>query len=309
MSARGQGTVELALCSIVFVTVLLFGIHFAEVGYMSLKVQEAATFAIWDSTGRKVYDLKNLSDAPMDQLVTGGTSAERRAEDRYRDFNSLSTGDGTQPVTKALTRGDGLDVECEEDRGLSRTIIPSDHLIMANVYSERGGLRCMARAQLTSARIPDSFIEGPGGLFGARHERPRNIWVCAMGRATGTNCRGKMSVLLNDWGIAGDEYGLNNDCRLRQCPNPVYRDAVEAIFNTTPGGGAGAAFANTIAGGAPTSANEYWFSFSGEENGYQDGTPGEGPTNYNTGSPGLGMVPPARVGPCFLGQPGTGSGC
>jgi hypothetical protein len=34
LSPRGQGTVELALCSIVFITVLLFGIHFAEVGYL-----------------------------------------------------------------------------------------------------------------------------------------------------------------------------------------------------------------------------------------------------------------------------------
>jgi hypothetical protein len=88
------------------------------------------------------------------------------------------------------------------------------------------------------------------------------------------------------------------------CQNPIYRDAVRTLF---PGGGqAGAQFARQIAGSAPTSADEFWFSFSGEENNYQDGIGGEGPPTYNTGSPGIGLIPQARVGPCFLGAPSPG---
>jgi hypothetical protein len=299
-SARGQGTVELALCSIVFVTVLLFGIHFAEVGYLSLKVQEAAAFAVWDATGRRVQDIENRNTLPMAQILTGGTSAERLAEDRYRDFSSLTTGDTAQPVTKALTRGDGFDVECSEDPQLSNRFVPSPRVRAANVYHARGGFQCEAKARLTSIRIPDFFIEGPSGFFGERHEVPRNIWVCAVGRATGTSCRGKLSLLLNDWGMAGDDRGINNDCKLMGCQNRIYRDAVRALF--PGGGGAGAAFATAIAGGAPTNANEFWFSFAGEESNYMDGIGGEGPPEYNTGSPGIGLIPQARVGRCFLGH-------
>jgi hypothetical protein len=296
---RGQGTVELALCSIVFVTVLLFGIHFAEVGYLSLKVQEAGAFAVWDSTGRKVQDIELRNTVDMDQVLTGGTSAERLAEDRYSDFNSLTTGDARQPIVKALTQGDNIDVECTEDRLLSNRFPPSPMVAASGVYSARGGFQCMARARLTSVRIPDSFLEGGNGFFAASHEQPRPLWVCAVGRATGTTCRGKLSVLLNDWGMAGDARGINNDCLLVGCQNPIYKGAVGAIF---PGGGmAGARFAQQIAGSAPANANEYWFSFAGEENNYQDGNGGEGPATYNTGSPGLGLVPQARVGPCFLG--------
>ena len=47
----GQATVELALGLLVFVTVLLFGIHFAEVGWLSLKVQEAGAWAMWEAAG------------------------------------------------------------------------------------------------------------------------------------------------------------------------------------------------------------------------------------------------------------------
>lgn len=307
---RGQAMVELALCSIVFVTVLLFGIHFAEVGYLSLKVQEAGAFAVWDSTGRKVQDLETRSAADMDQILSGGTSAEKLAEDRYADFNSLSTGDAPQPIVKALTQGEPIDVECSEDPQLSQRFPPSPLVRAAGVYHARGGFQCMARARLTSLRIPDTFLEGGNGFFAERHEQPRAIWVCGVGRASGTSCQGKLSVLLNDWGMAGEARGINAECKHLACANPIYKEAVRAIF---PGGGqAGANFARQIAGGAPASADEYHFSFAGEESNYQDGIGGEGPPTYNTGSPGLGLIPQPRVGPCFLGAKAPGgpvTGC
>lgn len=302
--------VELALCSIVFVTVLLFGIHFAEVGYLSLKVQEAGAFAVWDSTGRKVQDLKTRSTSDMDQLLTGGTSAEKLAESRYGDFNSLTTGDAPQPIVRALTQGAPIDVECSEDPQLSQRFPPSPRVRAAGVYHARGGFQCSARARLTSVRIPDAFLEGGNGFFAEKHDQPKGIWVCGVGRASGSSCRGQLSVLLNDWGMAGEAWGVNNDCKLLGCANPVYKDAVRDIF---PGGGqAGASFARQIAGSAPTTADEFHFSFAGEESNYQDGIGGEGRTSFNTGSPGIGLIPQPRVGPCFLGAKAPGgpvTGC
>ena len=55
--ARGQGTVEIALGSLLVVTVLMFGIHFGEVLFMSIKVQEAANSAQWDATSMKLHTL------------------------------------------------------------------------------------------------------------------------------------------------------------------------------------------------------------------------------------------------------------
>ena len=55
MSARGQATVELALGLLIFVTVLIFGIHFAEMGFLSLKVTEASASAIWDATAYQTH--------------------------------------------------------------------------------------------------------------------------------------------------------------------------------------------------------------------------------------------------------------
>lgn len=301
--------VELALTSIVFVTVLLFGIHFAEVGYLSLKVQEAGAFAVWDSTGRRVQDIELRNTVPMNRILAGSTSAENNSEDRYRDFNSLTTSDAPQPITRALTQANGLDVECSEDPALSQRFPPSPTVAAAQVYSARGGFQCWARAQLLGIRVPTAFLEGAPGFFAAKHKTSAPIWACAVGRATGASCQGQLSVLLNDWGLAGDADGMNNDCLLQGCQNPIYKDAVRSMFPT--GRPAGANFARAVAGSAPTTADEYWFSFAGEENNYQDGIGGEGRASYNTGTPGIGLVPQPRVGPCFLGarMPPSVPGC
>ncbi len=50
---------------------MLFGIHFAEVGMLSLKVQEAGAWANWEATGRRVMDLEADNTAPFDRLLAG----------------------------------------------------------------------------------------------------------------------------------------------------------------------------------------------------------------------------------------------
>src|SRR5207249_4993558 len=53
----GQAAAEAAIGMLVFVTVLMFGLHFAEVGYLTVKIQEAANGALWDTTAKKMHDI------------------------------------------------------------------------------------------------------------------------------------------------------------------------------------------------------------------------------------------------------------
>ena len=84
---RGQSTVEMALGLMVFVTVLVFGMHFAEVGFLSIKVQEASAGALWDTTARRMHTLPK-DFAP---LQTAMDQAGAQAQQRYQDFDGRTS--------------------------------------------------------------------------------------------------------------------------------------------------------------------------------------------------------------------------
>ena len=97
---------------------LLFGIHFAEFGWLSLKVQEAQTWAIWEATAPRVQQLPNGAGhtAEFDAtLLRLGPTATRE----YRDFDGRTGVNGAGVVVAALTRGRNLTVECREEVALS----------------------------------------------------------------------------------------------------------------------------------------------------------------------------------------------
>lgn len=302
---RGQGMVELALSLLVFVTVLLFGIHFAEVGYLSLKVQEAGAHAVWEATRYRVQDHQAHNAALMAAIPN---AVQLEARGRYRDFNSVSTGDTGGARTKALTRVENFGVTCRENRN-GNLLFPGpagtgwfNGARLSGVFDDRGDLRCSAEADFVAIRIPRAFLDDSKGFFKAAHRVNRPMKICAAGRATGGNCQGEYSAMLNDWAFSGEVNNISDDCKLSGCANWIYKDTVRQMFGGG-GGGAGAALAGGIAGGAPTSAGEFHFSFSGEESGYTQGVGDEnGVGPYNTGSPGIGMLPAASVGRCFLGR-------
>lgn len=82
--ARGQAVVELVLGLIVFVTILIFAIHFAEVGYLSVKVTEAAHSAIFDATGYKLHKWPRDTSPASSAASRAGNDAQSR----YQDFDS-----------------------------------------------------------------------------------------------------------------------------------------------------------------------------------------------------------------------------
>lgn len=316
---RGQATVELALGSLVMITIIMFGIHFAEVGMLSLKVQEAAAWATWEASGRRVLDLEANNTAPFDRIVAGAAAVDTQAELAYRDFNGLTSVDSSDVVIRALTRGERLDVQCRENRALRWLASPA----AAATYHDRGGFECTASAQLAAVNMPFDFLNGADGFFNARQYDARGaaaggvMRVCALGRATGSSCDGQLAVLLGDWGLAGDRE--KGECKLAvgspgRCvsttagappapPNDVYRAATERLW--VPAFYKTRAFANTFAGGAPADPNEFWFSYSGVESNYDTTVGGEGIGTAKTGGAGIGLIPPLTVGnDCFLGKPG-----
>src|SRR5206468_8675187 len=103
-----------ALAGVVVVSTALLGLYLTEVGFLSLKVQEASSHAVYDATGRKLDDYAN-PDSPQHhwaQLLDDTSSAATR---KYSDFDGvLGTAGGR---TMMFTRGQGLQVQCEQSTG------------------------------------------------------------------------------------------------------------------------------------------------------------------------------------------------
>lgn len=300
--ARGQATVELALGSVVFVAVLLVGIHFAEVAWMSLKVQEAQAFATWEATHRRAQT-RELSGAttraPLSATLNDTSGVEADARRRYEDFNGLTRSQGSPVITQALTRGRGLTVECHAENRLTFEATPT----AAPIYLDVGGVGCTAQASIEAIRIPEAFLQkDEGGFFRAKLFESRPLLACGMGLPVGGACQGALAVMTNDWGLVGDE---TKECKIG-CTQSKYRGAVDRIFGGS-GWTDGRALAARYAGDPPTDASKFQFSYSGIESGYEQRLPSEGQDLFHTGGPGVpgGMVPQTTLGrKCFLGKPG-----
>lgn len=297
--SRGQAVVELALGAIVFVMVLMAGIHLAEVAQLSLKVQEAEAFAVWDASGRRVQRRGpdgSTDTTPFNATLSHSGGAPFRARWRYRDFDGLSSAQNGATIRYALTQGRGVDVRCDEEPSVA--FAPTS--TASKVLLDRGGLRCRASASIEAIRIPRAFLQREdSGFFREEPMRREPIPVCGTGFAVSGACRGGLAVLTNDWGLVAGE---TEQCRL-DCRTSVYRGTVEALW--AGGGTAGADLARAFAGAAPTDANQFHFSYSGIESDYFDYVGGEGIPSFRTGGPAIagGMVEQHHTeGRCFLGR-------
>ncbi|MBX7098800.1 MAG: pilus assembly protein [Myxococcaceae bacterium] len=303
---RGQATVELALGSIVFITVLLFGIHFAEAGWLSLKVHEAANSALWEATAprhQRMYPF--YDDQPFDALFAAGTGVADVATDRYADFDGVGTVSGVKKITLATTRGTALAVTCNKEPALRWRGTAS--ITASNTYQNSGGMSCNAEALFETVGVPDTFLEGSGGFFGAAHERPGKQKFCGfgprVGNGAGAQCTGAIELLVNDWGLAGVTDSFDHQMPEIGCSGAaiVYCDATRRNFNGP--GAAALAFATKYAGAPPTSGLDFNFAFSGVEHDYLSPVADHrGNTSYNTGGPGMGFLPPRTATQQFLGK-------
>ncbi|HEX8437432.1 TadE family protein [Archangium sp.] len=250
-SFRGQATVELALSLLVFVSVLLFGIHFAEVGMMKLRVQQAATAALWDTTGLRMHRFNTAADAPPEfrtsdeMLDKKGQAPGPRAEERFQDFDGRSTG-GADGFTQVMTRGSRLSVQCEPARV---SPLPQgeafDRLRVAYTPAIAGGrevdgMACNADARVEVWGMPRSFVDdGAGGIMDVKHVLRPQLRVCAFGRARGGVCQGSVPIALDDWALSGSDesFGRELEACLEGClfdnkeGNQAYKRTVNRLYD------------------------------------------------------------------------------
>jgi hypothetical protein len=300
--------VEMALGTLVFITVLVFGIHFAEIGYLSLKVQEAASSALWDATAYKMHTLPD-DFGPLDALISSG--AAQRAQDRYKDLDGRSSQNNSEVYTQVFTQSQNVTVSCKP-AGPHIQFAPQAKSV--GVFQDKGGMSCTAEAVLSPWKMPLAFVERPdsGGIFQSQHYRPLTMRICASGRALGGSCdQGKLSVLLDDWGLAGAEE--SRDCDLLNCANTGYKASAEKVFdnNGRAQGIFGTTFLEDLVGATPPGydENKFFMSFVGGDKDFlQETTPGSGDVIWPTTPGGSNSYDPeyrglhAERGDCFLGQ-------
>lgn len=207
---RGQALVETALGLLVMVTVFIFGLHFSELGYLSLKVHEAAASALWDSTAYRVHrpGADALGEPPYDwwydSMRVAGPEAQSAARSRYADFDGRTSTSG-QPPSLVFTRAEELAVECAAKKP------PVDRSQLTPAFDDPGTMSCVAAGKASAVRIPKSFDEQGGHFQEAHYSFPGAMSLCSTGRALGGVCQGKLSLLLGD-------FGLTDDPENKECP-------------------------------------------------------------------------------------------
>lgn len=299
---RGQAMVEMALGLLVFVTIFMFGIHFAEVGYLTLKVQEASSSALWDTTSAVMHKLP--SDGSPLQSAIG--AAGGRATGLYKDFDGRTTtkGGSAAPI-QVFTSAGGLEVKCDPSSDISFTADGS----VKNVFPQEGGMTCTSSAVLSpTPRLTRSFLDqGPGSLFQVPHLMAGVIQVCGTGRANGGTCSGSFGLLMDDWALEGEQE--TRLCKVLSCQNTAYFDSAKKVFddhNTATG--AAMTLARTVIGQAPYDTSKFYMSFSVSNGNFQDKENGgdSDPNNWVT-TPGKGSPTKAydtawgNRKTCFLG--------
>ncbi|OJT18816.1 hypothetical protein BO221_39525 [Archangium sp. Cb G35] len=258
-SERGQGTTELALGLLLFVTVLIFGIHFAEVGYLSLKVQEAAASALWDTTSAKMHELPRNFDA-LTNLISSNKPGQLATE-RYKDFDGRASKQGRTRLVQLFTSAQDLQVTCGEAVDIHFQPSASTN---NTVYRNVGGMRCNAQAELSPVKkFTRSFLDkGKGGFFSVPHYTMGSIPVCGMGRANGGECAGGFGILLDDWALSSRAESA--ECQLRNCGNSAYYDSAKVVYDKHNAvDGSSVSLARSIVGQAPIDPGRFWMSFRG----------------------------------------------
>ncbi|MFP2934595.1 hypothetical protein ACLESO_57700 [Pyxidicoccus sp. 3LG] len=274
--ARGQSLVETALALMVFVTILLFGIYFAEVGALTLKVQEAANFALWDATARVMHD-PQAGEWGRASAVRG---AEREASERYVDFDGRERMGGTgMPIQQAIARAQPIQVTCNAGlpAGVPRLVpdptVEEEAALAAAMNFETQGMSCTASSSIRGVRV-GRFMEGRRGFFQESQRRAAAAFtVCAAGRARNGDCTGSFALMLDDWGLSGVAEGracaLNIDGAQR-CNNPDYYQWTQRVYRANGGGGGAGSDLADLVGAASVNEDQFFMSFRGEEDNYEE---------------------------------------
>jgi hypothetical protein len=234
---RGQAMVEMSLGLLVFITILLFGIHFAEIGMIKLRVQQAAASALWDTSGLRAHRLDTGEFYGPDQIRDPqGRTPGDRATAFYEDFDRLSAG-GSQQLVQVMTRGSQLAVTCTPENVSPLSPTAAAQRLREGYPQGVDGMACGAQARVEIWGMPQTFMEGGNGFFQVPHVSRPQFQVCAFGRAVGNTCPGVVRLALSDWGLAGSNPAFgreleecDGDCTFGTAGNQAYKKTVERIY-------------------------------------------------------------------------------
>lgn len=205
---RGQAMAETALGTLVIVGVLLVGTHLSDLGFLSLKVHEAATGAVWDATAYRVHQPHlNVAYDPSATLAVVQTNANNR----YQDYDGRRSANGAAPLF-AFTRASQVQVQCARD--LATTFSIGANANATPGFTEPGGLACSAIGGVDIANVPEAFNEVAGGGHSQTSIRPftGTIPLCSTGRSP---CTRTTNILLGDYGFS---FGQTNAPESQDCP-------------------------------------------------------------------------------------------
>ncbi|MBM4379519.1 MAG: pilus assembly protein [Deltaproteobacteria bacterium] len=223
---RGQASVEMALGLIVFVTILMFGIHFAETSYLGMRVSGAAQSAIFRATGQRAHEKgSNFSRA---STVAGLTTSDNA---KYWDDFQPTVGEGAGTITHVLTKIEKSTnnvVRCTNEGSMKSSLVS----IAPTAYSgDRGGLKCSGEAQISVLpTFPKNFLDNTWSLKTAHYSGPTSLRMCATPRSKRSGPCGQFGVLLGDYALQGASSGESRANDLFNGGNSAFKALVDGSF-------------------------------------------------------------------------------
>ena len=259
---RGQAVTELALIVLVFVTVLMVGIHFAEVHALGIRTQEAAQAALFDTTAARMHDTStgNWDIAKNVAIATAATTTE----ENYADREGRHAAPSKKTADWVFSRAGEIEISCQHDPGLVLSPVAS---LDKSLPRGDTAMACNAGLIARGIRIPGNFADQGGqGFFQKTHFDARDYKLFASS--------GNFVILLDDWGYAGPKE--SPECPLQvqgggECANRGYWHMVKRAYErhvAIDGNGlrpAGTALAKHTVGDSPIDENHFYLSYRGLE--------------------------------------------
>ena len=284
---RGQAMVEMSLGLLVFVTVLVFGIHFAEVSYLSIRVQQAAAYAVYDTTGQRTHE-KGNKRFNLSATIPGLTSSEARKH--WGDFEANTGGDwASSKVSHVFTQFDDLysGITCRREPSIKySTDAPGLGVLAPNPFSagnDTGGVKCTASATVSlTPFFPQHFVDGKWSFRSANYDGASTSYkICATPRASNGNC-GDFGILVGDFSLQGPPESTSYD--LYSGGNNSYYDVVNDAMGITACP-LSVALSLGVAFTASPGACSFAFSYKGVERNYKQniGSVHSGASSWLTG--------------------------
>jgi hypothetical protein len=279
--------VELALGGTLFVTLLILGIYASEASLLTLKVQEAGNFALWDSTGRRVHEFTG-STANYGPFGSLPNTVGNAATLRYQDFDG--TGTARVGIKLARTQGTQMRVQCQPGNVIDFQVVNPGGLRHGAMYADlqqffqpgQGFVQCQADAQIQALKVPTAFLDGPAGLFNNGARAANMVQRPTMRVCSDRWCNGRLGVLLGTWALEGpsgdqrnDEVWLNDNGAI----NPTFYGMTKKLFDDNGKGEASPSrvkpFVTAIARETPAyNEDNFYMSMRGIESDYYENITG-----------------------------------